>query len=83
MRRTDPTFAEQRVLGYVAAMAAGSSTRALLLPRSMTELADWLELDKDSCTRALHALHTRGVVRLQVAPDGRYELFLGQEHEPR
>jgi hypothetical protein len=73
--RPTPTFAEQRELAF--ALAAASSTLEPQVPRRMTEFADWRELDKDACVRALHRLETHGARRLLTHPDGRYELYLG------
>ena len=73
-RTGDPTFAEQRLLSYAAASASAAPQVC-----TMTQLADLLGIDKESCPRALQALKSRGVLWLHAHPDGRYELILGPE----
>ena len=78
MSRTDLTFAEQRLLSYAAVSAAPAGRTAPQPPRTVAELAELLGLDKETCTRALHALAGRGLLRLRGHPDGRYELLPGR-----
>ena len=79
MSHADLTFAEQRLLSYAAASAPPGSPIVPPQPCTITELAEFLGLDKESCTRALHALKSRGMLRLRDHPGGRYELLLGPE----
>ena len=75
MSHADLTFAEQRLLGFAGAAAAESSV-ASQQPWTITELAELLGLDKESCTRALRALKSRGLLHLVDYPGGRYVLLL-------
>lgn len=79
MSRVDLTFAEQRLLSYAAASAPPGSPVVPPQPYTMTDLAELLGIDKESCTRALHALKSRGMLRLLAHPGGRYELLLGPD----